>query len=117
MKAVRKLYFDVTFDDSVTDADSIAVALDKLLEPVLSAPNILEEYGNPIFTEVLAEEGLEESLRRKILQYVRTRKDGNTPEFHDLTEVLDNQDDGYWVLGSTLVRYEEMQPFEEEDDV
>lgn len=39
------LTVSVTFDDKVTDADSVATALDTLLETALSTPGILEEYG------------------------------------------------------------------------
>jgi hypothetical protein len=36
---------DVTFDDAVTDAESVSNALDTLLETAMSTPDILDEYG------------------------------------------------------------------------
>jgi hypothetical protein len=47
MKAV--LYIEVEFDENVTDADSVAVAADRLLETALSTPDVLDDYGNPTF--------------------------------------------------------------------
>ena len=45
------LMLQVEFDPEKTDAESIAVAADRLLETALSTPGILEEYGNPTFRE------------------------------------------------------------------
>lgn len=42
-KAFLKL--PVTFDDQRTDLDSVASALDTLMETALSTPGILDEYG------------------------------------------------------------------------
>jgi hypothetical protein len=47
----------VYYDDKVTDAESVAVAADRLLETALSTPGILDEYGNPEFGEFLVEDG------------------------------------------------------------
>jgi hypothetical protein len=41
------LHLDVTYDPMVTDAASVAVAVDRLLETALSTPDILDEYGSP----------------------------------------------------------------------
>ena len=41
------LTLDITYDPNITDADSVAVALDKLMETALSTPDILDEYGSP----------------------------------------------------------------------
>ncbi len=41
------LTIDVEYDSDVTDAESLAVALDRLMETALSTPDILDEYGNP----------------------------------------------------------------------
>ena len=41
------LTIDVEYDPAVTDADSMASALDTLMETALSTPGILDEYGNP----------------------------------------------------------------------
>lgn len=38
---------DVTFDPRKTDAESLASALDRLMETALSTPDLLHEYGNP----------------------------------------------------------------------
>jgi hypothetical protein len=46
-KLKTRFYVDVEFDDAVTDAESVATALDRLMETVLSTPGILEEYGDP----------------------------------------------------------------------
>jgi hypothetical protein len=46
MKTAR-LYLDVDYDESVTDAEGVANALDTLLETAMSTPEILDEYGNP----------------------------------------------------------------------
>jgi len=47
--ATKKVTFtvEVEFDPEITDSDSVACALDKLMETVLSTPGILEEYGDP----------------------------------------------------------------------
>ena len=45
MKLTLKL--DVEYDPAVTDADSLASALDTLMATALSTPGILDEYGNP----------------------------------------------------------------------
>ena len=42
-----RLYVDVEFDADVTDADSVASALDTLMETALSTPDVLSEQGNP----------------------------------------------------------------------
>ncbi|REJ65659.1 MAG: hypothetical protein DWQ31_17110 [Planctomycetota bacterium] len=41
------LYLDIEFDEQTTDAESVASALDTLMETALSTPDILSEYGNP----------------------------------------------------------------------
>ncbi len=45
MKSTLKL--DVEYDPAVTDDESLASALDTLMETALSTRGILEEYGNP----------------------------------------------------------------------
>ena len=47
MKAT--LTVNVEFDPNVTDAESIASAADRLMETILSTPEIMEEYGDPRF--------------------------------------------------------------------
>ena len=42
-----KLSIEIRFDPDITDADSLAAAMDQLLETTLSTPGILEDYGNP----------------------------------------------------------------------
>lgn len=46
-----KLYIEVTYDENITDDESIATAMDKVLETALSTPDLLDEYGNPSFGE------------------------------------------------------------------
>lgn len=38
---------EVAFDPEVTDPESSATALDRLMETALSTPDILDEYGSP----------------------------------------------------------------------
>ena len=42
-----RLNVTVRFDESVTDAESLASAMDILMETALSTPDILDDYGNP----------------------------------------------------------------------
>jgi hypothetical protein len=44
-KKTARLYFAVEYDDSKTDAESVATALDALMETALSTPGVLDEYG------------------------------------------------------------------------
>ena len=41
------LIIDVEYDPDITDDESLAVALGRLMETALSTPGILDEYGNP----------------------------------------------------------------------
>jgi hypothetical protein len=41
------LTIEINFDSTITDEDSVGVAVDNLLETALSTPDILAEYGNP----------------------------------------------------------------------
>jgi hypothetical protein len=45
MKRTETLQIAVTFDDEQTDAESLASALDILLETSLSTPEIMSDYG------------------------------------------------------------------------
>lgn len=45
------LYVEVQFDPAVTDAESLATALDRLTETALSTPDILADYGKPVVGE------------------------------------------------------------------
>jgi hypothetical protein len=45
------LTVDVQYNPRVTDPESLAVALDRLLEIALSTPEILDDYGNPVVGE------------------------------------------------------------------
>jgi hypothetical protein len=51
------LEIEVSYDESVTDAEAVAAAADRLLETALSTPGIMDEYGNPTFRELLVKEG------------------------------------------------------------
>ena len=44
-RTTRTFTVEVEFDDSVTDAESVASALDILTETALSTPGVTEEYG------------------------------------------------------------------------
>jgi hypothetical protein len=45
--SIATLTLKVSYDPDITDADSIAVAMDTLMETATSTPGILDEYGNP----------------------------------------------------------------------
>jgi hypothetical protein len=47
MQAKTTLTIDIEYDPKVTDAESIASAMDALLKTAISIPGILEEYGDP----------------------------------------------------------------------
>jgi len=42
---------EVEYDPRITDAESVAGAVDALLETALSTPGILDEYGDPTLGE------------------------------------------------------------------
>ena len=65
MKA--RLYLDVEFDESKTDAESVATALDRVLETGMSTPGVLDEYGDPTAGEffVLDTETARQRRRRR----------------------------------------------------
>jgi hypothetical protein len=42
-----KLIVKIEYDDKVTDPESVASALDTLMETAMSIPEVLDEYGNP----------------------------------------------------------------------
>jgi hypothetical protein len=48
------LTVDVDYNPAITDPESLAAALDTLLQTALSTPGILEDYGNPVVGEFLA---------------------------------------------------------------
>lgn len=41
------LYLEVTYDPELTDAESLAKAMDVVLETALSTPDLLDDYGKP----------------------------------------------------------------------
>ena len=41
------LTVEIEYDPAMTDPDSLACAMDRLLETALSTPDILADYGNP----------------------------------------------------------------------
>lgn len=59
------LQVDITFNPRKTDAESLAIALDRLMETALSTPGILDDYGNPeigeffILHDPMCDEGVE----------------------------------------------------------
>ena len=44
-----KLWLEVEYRPEHTDPESLATAVDRLLETILSTPGIMEEYGDPTF--------------------------------------------------------------------
>jgi hypothetical protein len=44
-----KLWLEVEYSPKRTDPESLATAVDRLLETILSTPGIMEEYGDPTF--------------------------------------------------------------------
>lgn len=56
MKATLTL--EIEFDPELTDAESVAGALDTLLDTAMSTPGILDEYGNPGVDEFLVADEL-----------------------------------------------------------
>lgn len=49
-----RLFVEVRYDAAVTDAESLAAALDMLMETALSTPELLDDYGNPNIGEFFA---------------------------------------------------------------
>jgi hypothetical protein len=45
--AKTTLTVDIVYDPKSTDPESLASAMDRLLETVLSTPGIMEEYASP----------------------------------------------------------------------
>ncbi len=45
------LQLTVRYDENITDADAVTNAANLLLSTALSTPDILQEYGNPTFSE------------------------------------------------------------------
>lgn len=56
MKAEARLYLTIEFDDEKTDAESVATALDKIMDTSLSTFGILDEYGDPGIGKFFVEE-------------------------------------------------------------
>ena len=49
-----QLYVEVEFDPAMTDAESLATAMDRLMETALSTPDIMSDYGSPAVKEFYA---------------------------------------------------------------
>lgn len=45
------LTLDIEYDPAVTDPESLAAAMDRLLETTLSTPDLMDEYDNPTVGE------------------------------------------------------------------
>jgi hypothetical protein len=65
-----KLWLEVEYNPKYTDPESLATALDRLLETILCTPGIMEEYGDPRFgpswvTNVALSSRGDEPIRRK----------------------------------------------------
>jgi hypothetical protein len=53
-RETAQLYVEVEFDPVLTDAESLATAMDRLMETALSTPDILADYGHPAVKEFYA---------------------------------------------------------------
>jgi hypothetical protein len=73
------LEVSVDFDPGVTDPESLASALDRLLETALSTPGIFEEYGNPQVGEFFV------ARRRRRYRPKQSRKGLRHWAIYDLT--------------------------------
>jgi hypothetical protein len=51
--AKTTLICDIEYDPALTDPESLASAMDRVMETALSTPDILEECGNPTVWEFL----------------------------------------------------------------
>jgi len=54
MKQLARIVVPIEYDDEVTDVESLATAVDILLETATSTPGILDDYGNPVILETEA---------------------------------------------------------------
>jgi len=52
------LTVEIDFDDTITDPESMASAMDSLLKTALSTPGVLEEYGNPRIGDFIAPQAI-----------------------------------------------------------
>ena len=57
-----RLWFDVEFDENITDAESLSNAFEILLETAMSTPGILDEYGNPEVGRIWVSDDLEHAI-------------------------------------------------------
>jgi len=48
----------IDYDDSITDPESLAAAMDTLLRTAMSTPGVLDDYGSPSVGEFLAPEAV-----------------------------------------------------------
>ena len=60
MKREATLVIAITYDDDITDAGSVADAVDQLLETSMSTMDILSDYGNPYIGPAMVSEFPEE---------------------------------------------------------
>ena len=51
------LTIEIEYDSAMTDPDSLACAMDRLLETALSTPDIFADYGNPRVGEFFVAKG------------------------------------------------------------
>lgn len=60
------LYVEIEYDESITDDESVANALDHLMDNARSTPGILDEYGNPDVGAFFVLDGSLKSLAAKV---------------------------------------------------
>ncbi len=80
------LKLDVRFDPAATDAESVATALDRLLETAMSTPKILDEYGDVRVDEFFVECNQDTTMSNRSVQCYRLAIDG--PAFRCQRELL-----------------------------
>lgn len=86
MKAT--LYIEIDFDDDMTDAESMACALDQLMKTALSTPRILEEYGEPKIGEFFVLPTEELQLAVKSMEKIAEQVEGLKPALPALRRIV-----------------------------
>lgn len=83
-----RLYVEIEFDDEITDAESMATALDQLMKTALSTPGILEEYGDPEIGEFFVLPAEELQLAVQNLEEIVEQVEGLKPALPALRRIL-----------------------------
>jgi len=83
-----RLYVDVEFDADITDADSVASALDILMETALSTQDILSEQGNPHVGGFCREAETADDDLTAVVERLASKADSAGLEPEDLDETV-----------------------------